>query len=123
MQSDNYDLFLEISAFVFFIGCIGVFIWVATVLYLKNKWMLLLEDNLDNGVRFYSLTLLFAMQGVLHYSTVFLVKYQAKRYGMDEKIKTIPLSVQRKFILSFSLCMFSCFLMGLSVFITEVILT
>ncbi|MDO6543877.1 hypothetical protein [Photobacterium sanguinicancri] len=122
MQSDNYDLLLEISAFLFFIGCIGIFIWVAIVVYLKNKWMLLLEDNLDNGVRFYSLNVFLSIQGVLHYSTVFLSKYQAKRYGMDKKIKTIPLGVQRKFIFSFALFMFSSFLMGLSVFITEVIL-
>ena len=60
MLNDNYDLLPVISAFLVFIGCIGIFIWVAIVVYLKNKWMLLLEDNLDNGVRFYSLNLLFS---------------------------------------------------------------
>ncbi|MGF1704256.1 hypothetical protein L4D09_28720 [Photobacterium makurazakiensis] len=121
MLNNNYALLSEISAFLVFIGCIGIFIWFAIVVYLKNKWMLLLEDNLDNGVRFYSLNVFLSMQGVLHYSTVFLSKYQAKRYGMDKKIKTIPLGVQRKFILSFLLFMFSILLMGLSVLITEVI--
>ena len=35
-------------------GGFGI-IWIFFVFYLKSKWLALLEDTLDDGVRFYSL--------------------------------------------------------------------
>jgi hypothetical protein len=79
----------------------GILIWVGMVIYLKMKWLLILEDQLDDGVRFYSLNIFLAGQGVLQYATVFLSSFHAKRYGMLEKRESVPKSVQRLFIIVF----------------------
>lgn len=111
----------EASSILFFIGCLGVFVWTATVIYLRNKWLSFLEDELDSGVRFYSQSLLLAQQGVLHYSTVFLIPLQAKRYNMHNKLTNIPRHVQRQFISSFILFWLSLSCMILSIIIMECI--
>ena len=71
------------------------------VIYLKMKWLLILEDQLDEGIRFYSLNIFLAGQGVLQYATVFLSSFHAKRYGMLEKRESVPKYVQRLFIIAF----------------------
>ncbi|MBL4608566.1 MAG: hypothetical protein JKY01_12165 [Pseudomonadales bacterium] len=97
--------------FLFFGGCFGIFSWLGLVLYLKSKWLPYLEDTLDNGVRFYTLNIFFAGQGVLQYATVFLWSFHAKRYGMLEKRDNVPKPVQRLFIFAFCWFMVSTFLM------------
>lgn len=79
----------------------GILIWIGMVIYLKMKWLLILEDQLDDGVRFYSLNIFLAGQGVLQYATVFLSSFHAKRYGMLEKREGVPKHVQKLFIISF----------------------
>ena len=70
------------------------------VIYLKMKWLLLLEDMFDDGIRFYSLNIFLAGQGVLQYATVFLSSFHAKRFGMLEKRDDVPKYIQRQFIFS-----------------------
>lgn len=65
------------------------------------KWLLILEDQRDDCVRFYSLNVFLSGQGVLQYATVFLSSFHAKRYGMLEKRDQVPKYVKKLFIFSF----------------------
>lgn len=60
------DLSSLTNAVVFsgIIGIAGIFFWIGFVIYLKMKWLRILEDKLDDGVRFYSLNIFLAGQGV-----------------------------------------------------------
>ncbi|MGK0247401.1 MAG: hypothetical protein ACI910_000123 [Oleispira sp.] len=98
----------------------GILIWVGMVIYLKMKWLLILEDQLDDGIRFYSLNIFLAGQGILQYATVFISSFHAKRYGMLEKRKNVPKHVQRLFIFAFFWFMTSCLFMISSFIILEV---
>jgi hypothetical protein len=93
----------------------GILIWVGMVIYLKMKWLLILEDQLDDGVRFYSLNIFLAGQGVLQYATIFLSSFHAKRYGMLEKRDQVPKNVQKLFIFSFIWFMASILIMIASI--------
>jgi hypothetical protein len=101
-------------------GVAGIFIWIAGAIYLKVKWLILLEDILDDGIRFYSLNILLAGQGILQYATVFISSFHAKRYGMLEKRKNVPRHVQRLFIFAFFWFMTSCLFMISSFIILEI---
>ena len=105
------SLITKIMMFLGVTGCLGFFIWIGGVLYLRKKWLPLLEDVLDDGVRFYTLNLFFSGQGVLQYATVFLSAFHAKRYGMLEKRNNVPKHIQRLFIFAFCWFMLSFFLM------------
>ena len=98
----------------------GILIWVGMVIYLKMKWLLILEDQLDDGIRFYSLNIFLAGQGILQYATVLISSFHAKRYGMLEKRKNVPKHVQRLFIFAFFWFMTSCLFMISSFIILEV---
>jgi len=85
------------------IGVLLIFVWMGCVLYLKNKWLCFIEDKLENGRRWYSLNFFLAGQGTLHYATIFLSKFHARRYGLLERRDKVPKHVQRLFILIFYL--------------------
>lgn len=108
------------SAYLFFGGCSLGFIWIGGLCYLKFKWLPLLEDTLDDGVRFYSLNIFFSGMGVLQYATVFLSSFHAKRYGMLEKRNDVPKYIQKLFIFAFCWFMLSVALMVASVIISEI---
>ncbi|SQD78095.1 hypothetical protein [Moritella yayanosii] len=110
----------KISMFLIFTGCFGIFIWIGLVVYLKSKWLAYLEDVLDDGVRFYSLNIFFAGQGVLQYATVFLWSFHAKRYGMFEKRTHVPQHIQTLLIFSFCWFMSSIALMVASVIMSKI---
>lgn len=101
-------------------GMAGVFVWIGSAIYLKIKWLPMLEDRLDDGIRFYSLNIFLAGQGVLHYATVFLSSFHAKRYGMFEKRDCVPKYVQRQFIFTFFWLMTSGLLMVASLIVFKV---
>ncbi|SBS34636.1 hypothetical protein MSP8887_02196 [Marinomonas spartinae] len=88
-------------------GAVGIIIWFVMVLYLKHKWVPKLEDILDSGVRFYSLNMVLAGQGVLQYATVFSSRFYAKRFGMLEKRDCVPRHIQRWFIVAMWLLLIS----------------
>ncbi|GAB1623042.1 hypothetical protein AAOGI_30920 [Agarivorans albus] len=115
----DITLLSKITILLFIAGSLGVFVWVGIVLYLKSKWLLFLEDVLDDGVRFYSLNFFFSGQGVLQYATVFLSSFHAKRYGMLEKRKEVPKNIQKAFIYAFCWFMVSIALMVASYIIME----
>ncbi|PSU50244.1 hypothetical protein C9J12_05805 [Photobacterium frigidiphilum] len=93
---------------------VGTFIWILLVFYLKSKWLPLLEDILDDGVRFYSLNFFLAGPGILQYATVFLWSFHAKRYGMLEKRDNVPKHIQKWFVFTFCWFMSSGTLMAAS---------
>lgn len=116
---EDISFISKIFIVLFLAGSFGMFAWIGLVVYLKSKWLLYLEDELDEGVRFYSLTLKLAGHGVLQYATVFLSSFHAKRYGMLEKRNKVPKHVRRLFIFAFALFMLSCTLMVTSYVLVE----
>jgi hypothetical protein len=116
------DFISPIHAMMFLgtVGMAGICVWIGIIIYLKAKWLLFLEDILDDGIRFYSLNIFLAGQGILQYATVFLSSFHAKRYGMLEKRNNVPRHVQRLFIFSFFWFMTSCLFMISSFVILEV---
>lgn len=107
-----------VSAYFFFGGCIGIFIWICLVIYLKSKWLPFLEDILDDGVRIYSLNIFLSASGVLQYATVFIWSFHAKRFGMFEKRQRVPKHIKKWFVFTFFWFMFSGALMVTSAFMT-----
>ncbi|MBU2872008.1 hypothetical protein [Colwellia sp. E2M01] len=101
MQLIDPSFIPVVSAYLFFGGCLGIFIWIGMVIYLKSKWLTLLEETLDDGVRFYSLNILLSATGILQYATVFLWSFHAKRYGMLEKRKNVPNHIRKWFVFAF----------------------
>jgi len=99
------------------VGILGIFTWVVVVIYLKLKWLKYLEDVLDGGVRYYSLNIFLAGQGILQYGTVFLSAFHAKRYKMLQKRDKVPKGIQRLFVFAFSLFMLSalCLFFGIAI--------
>ena len=114
---------LQISEIVFltllFLWVAGIIIWIGFVIYLKVKWLSLLEYKLDDGIRFYSLNMFLAGQGVLQYGTVFLSSFHAKRYGMLEKRESIPKHVQKLFMFSLIWFLVSIVIMVASVLVLK----
>tara|TARA_R110002050_G_scaffold188432_1_gene322851 strand:- start:2207 stop:2572 length:366 start_codon:yes stop_codon:yes gene_type:complete len=111
----DLSLLTETLMLLGFTGGAGIFIWIGIVLYLKSKWLPLLEDILDNGVRFYTLNVFFAGQGVLQYGTVFLSSFHAKRFDMYEKRDKVPKHIQRQFVFAFCWFMVSVTLFGAAI--------
>ncbi|WP_281561412.1 hypothetical protein [Thalassomonas sp. RHCl1] len=105
----NHETIIYIAAMIGAVACVGIFIWVGLVLYLKAKWLPYVEDILD-GHRFYSLNIFLAGHGVLNYGTVFTSRWHANRMSMLEKRKQVPKKVQRLFIFSFYFFMASAVL-------------
>lgn len=66
-------------------GMVTGLIWILFVFYLKQKWLLILEDTLEEGNRYYSLNVFLSCPGILHYATIFLSAFQEKRYCLFEK--------------------------------------
>ena len=114
MQLIDPSFIPVVSAYLFFGGCLGIFIWIGMVIYLKSKWLTLLEETLDDGVRFYSLNIFFSATGILQYATVFLWSFHAKRYGMLEKRNNVPKHIQKWFVFAFYWFMSSGALMAAS---------
>lgn len=73
------------------------FILLPFLLFLKGKPMMLAEDELDNGKRFYSLNIVMAGQGALHYGSVFLFDWYAKRYHLLTLRENVPEQVRNWF--------------------------
>ena len=113
------DLLTKVMVFLGVTGGLGIFLWVGLVLYLKGKWLPLLEDTLDDGVRFYSLNVFFSALGVLQYGTIFLSTFHAKRYRMLEKRDNIPKRIQRLFIIAFVWFMLSGSLLGAGIMLQQ----
>lgn len=103
----NIESILDIGVYI---GFLLVFVWVGCVFYLKNKWLCFIEDRLEDGRRWYSLNFFLAGHGTLHYATIFLSKFHARRYGLLEKRDKVPLHVQRLFIMVYCLFMTSVIL-------------
>ena len=96
---------------LFSAGMVASLIWIVCVIYLKKKWLLFLEDILEEGRRYYSLNIFISGPGTLHYATIFLSRTQAKRYGLLEKINNVPKPIQKLFIGSLIICLFAFILM------------
>ncbi len=98
------NLVLGLAAFGMALG----FILILFIFYLKLKWLKKVEDILDDGETFFSMSFFFAGQGILHYASIFMNTWHAKRFGLDIKRHAVPRAVQRLFILAFVICMTGC---------------
>ncbi|QLE87151.1 hypothetical protein FLM48_19975 [Shewanella sp. Scap07] len=106
-----------VSAYLFFGGCLLGFIWIIGLFYFQYRLLPLVEDVLDDGVRFYTLNIFFSCLGVLQYATIFLSSFHAKRYGMLEKRKNISNRIQKLFIVYFL-----CFVFILAALATSIVI-
>jgi len=88
-----------------------IFISLCFTLYLKSKWISFIEEVLEDGRQFYSFDFFFSGVGALHYATIFLSAFHAKRYGLFEKRDLVPKHVQRLFIINFYIFMAGFLLM------------
>ena len=64
---------------------------------IKDKKTRLIEDTLDNGNRFYSLNIITAGSGALHYGSIFLFDWYARRYKVIEEREKVPKNLQMWF--------------------------
>ena len=70
------------------------FIILPMLIAIKDKKTRLIEDTLDNGNRFYSLNIITAGSGALHYGSIFLFDWYARRYKVIEEREKVPKNLQ-----------------------------
>ncbi|MCG6202917.1 hypothetical protein [Psychromonas antarctica] len=85
---------------VFPIGLIFGFVSFCFVIYLKMKWLKLVEDEIDRGYYSFSSNIFSAGVGVSRYALIFQFDWQAKRCNRLKERDKIPKEIQRLFILS-----------------------
>ena len=83
--------------------------------YLKAKKLRTVEDILEHGNRYYSLNIFMALHGLLHYGSVFLFDWYAKRYNLLSDRDKVPAHVSRLFKVYFVIFMLCALLMFSSV--------
>lgn len=110
----------------FFIVALGLTIFILffiiltpMLFFIKNRKLKNVENILDDGKAFYSLNILTAGMGILHYATVFFWGRHAKRYDLFDKRQLVPKSVQRWFIVYFCLFMVTFALCFIAVLIVH----
>ena len=110
----------------FFIVALGLTIFILffiiltpMLFFIKNRKLRNVENILDDGKAFYSLNILTAGMGILHYATVFFWGRHAKRYNLCDKRQLVPKSVQRWFIVYFCLFMVTFALCFIAVLIVH----
>ena len=79
--------------------------------YLKGKKLRIVEDILDQGNRYYSLNIFMALHGLLHYGSVFLFDWYAKRYNLLSDRNNVPAQVLILFKVYFVIFMLCVLLM------------
>ena len=79
--------------------------------YLKGKKLRIVEDILDQGNRYYSLNIFMALHGLLHYGSVFLFDWYAKRYNLLSDRNNVPAQVSILFKVYFVIFMLCVLLM------------
>ena len=101
------------NAFIFLCisGCIGIFIWVGISIYITSKWLEEVELTLVEGTTFYSSSIIFKLQGALHYASIFFWSFLAKRYGMLEKRKEVAKNIRQWFVFAFCWFLISALLL------------
>ena len=80
--------------------------------YLKGKKLRIVEDILDQGNRYYSLNIFMALHGLLHYGSVFLFDWYAKRYNLLSDRNNVPAQVSilfKVYFVIFMLCVLLIF--------------
>ena len=102
---------------IFFgVGLSVIFIIILPLaFYLKGKKLRTVEDFLDHGNRYYSLNIFMALHGLLHYGSVFLFDWYAKRYNLLNDRNKVPAKVSRLFKVYFVIFMLCVPLMFSSV--------
>ncbi|WP_404340795.1 hypothetical protein [Pseudoalteromonas mariniglutinosa] len=83
--------------------------------YLKGKKLRTVEDLLEHGNRYYSLNIFMALHGLLHYGSVFLFDWYAKRWNLLNDRNKVPVQVSRLFKVYFVIFMLCVPLMFSSV--------
>ena len=103
---DGIVLFLAMAG-----ALLGAFVVFPMLLYLKGKPMQEVEDVLEDGRYFFSGVTMFAGHGALHYASIFLFEWYARRYKMLKKRELVRSSLVRWFKVYYILFMLTVSLM------------
>jgi sulfoxide reductase heme-binding subunit YedZ len=105
---------------LFGIGIGVIFIIILPLaFYLKGKKLRTVEDILESGNRYYSLNIFMALHGLLHYGSVFLFDWYAKRYNLLSDRNKVPAQASILFKVYFVIFMLCVLLMFLSTLFFE----
>ncbi|MBB1363492.1 hypothetical protein H5125_15195 [Shewanella sp. SR44-4] len=74
------------GSFVF----LGLFVLFPMLLYIYNKRIKLVEDILEDGREYFSLNIFLTGHGTLHYASVFMFDWYAKRYNLLHLKDNVP---------------------------------
>ena len=87
---------LKVWFLTLFLTSAGLFFFIILpmLIAIKDKKTQLIEDTLDDGNRFYSLNIITAGSGALHYDSIFLFDRYARRYKVMEKRENVPKNLQ-----------------------------
>jgi len=87
---------IKLCFLTLFLTSAGLFLFILfpMLVVIKDKKTQLVEDALDDGNRFYSLNIITAGSGALHYGSIFLFDWYARRYKVIEKRKNVPPNFQ-----------------------------
>jgi hypothetical protein len=83
--------------------CAGICLLITSVLlifFIKNKWLPMVEDIIDDNYYLFSLNIFSATLGVSRYGLIFQFYWQAKRCDRLKQRDKVPKEVQKLFIAS-----------------------
>ncbi|CAG21631.1 hypothetical protein PBPRA3333 [Photobacterium profundum SS9] len=117
MMLSNLSLTTQISLFLF---CAGICLALASLLlmfFIKNKWLSMVEDVVDNNYYSFSLNIFSASLGISRYGLIFQFHWQAKRCDRLKQRDKVPKEVQKLFITNniIQLIGFTAFFSGIAI--------
>ena len=101
------------GSFVF----LGLFVLLPMLLYIYNKPIKSVEGILENGREYFLLNIFLTGHGTLHYASVFMFDWYAKRYGLFHLKDSVPTKTTRIFKVYYII-----FMIDILCFVTMVIL-
>ena len=130
MSFENFSMNETVFLLLGLLAFISIYVSIGLFSYLNSKWLRQVEYVLEYDVKIENIPaerLTYAAHGlkiaapqILHYATVFLWSFHARRYGMLEQRKNVPKHIKWWFVFAFCWFMTSCILFAGTVIIGEV---
>ncbi len=95
--------------------CSG-FLAISLLIYIYKTNISQVEDVIEGGQKYYSQNVVLAGQGILHYASIFMFEWYARRYSAEGLRASVPYKTRRIFVVYyfiFMTCFFSLVLMGI----------